>query len=99
MIKNNLPNPDEVSPEINKEIKDFITEIFKTRGRLEFYDVSEYFAMKIEEKDLPRTMISGYYIINMIMASNKSDKDKMELIDGIVRDVQELSFSLEAEKV
>lgn len=97
VIKNNLPDPETISPELNKEIKDFIKKIFETKGRLEFYDASEYFTLKLQEKDLPRAMITGYYLNNMIMWSKKSDKEKMELMDGIMRDIKELEHTLEEE--
>lgn len=94
---NPLPDPETVSPEFNKEIKDFLKNVFETKGKLEFYDASEYFTMKLEEKDLPRALISGYYLINMIMWSKKTENEKKELIGGIIRDVQELESKIQEE--
>lgn len=89
-ISNPFPHPSKVSDEIDKEIKCLMEEKIDKRS-LTFYDMLEFFDKMINDKDIERSKISGYYCTNVLMNnSDIGDDDKREIIYGMVMRVQEL---------
>ena len=86
---NPFEDPELVDPEINKEIKELVLQLFKDNGRIMFYDILQYYETAINDKDVKRAKIIGYYCVNVINNSNDNltASEKQELISGLVRTI------------
>jgi hypothetical protein len=88
---NPFPLPSAVSKEINDEIMDLIRHELATNKQISFFDMMAFLELAIEEKNYKKSQICAYYCVNVINNNNTmSEIDKHELINGIVRSVNDL---------
>ena len=86
---NPFENPELISKEVNEEIVNLIKDLI-SKKQLDFFKMLSYFEDKILKKDIIRSKISAYYCTNVILSSNKTNSEKMELIRGIKEELDNL---------
>jgi hypothetical protein len=84
---NPFPDPNVVSESLNTDVKRVISEIFKTKGSIEFYDFVRIIELAIESNEHEKAQILGFYCANCIINSDNDHQTKQELINGIYREI------------
>ena len=85
-MNNPFPDPNQVDPEINNEIKTMIVNLVNSK-KLDLFTMLSYFEDKLKEKDQKRALISAYYITNTVLNSNKTNSEKEDIISLLSKGV------------
>jgi hypothetical protein len=84
---NPFRDPDSVNYEINKEIRKIITNIFREKGKIDFFEMLSYYETMVKDKKKEESEICGYYCVNVVNSNkNMTESEKMNLIYGIYRE-------------